>query len=73
MTGTVRSADAHRDRHRWLQRALDELLRDYLAHHADAINAIETLTVEQLLTWATLEAARPTEPFGEHYTADDDQ
>lgn len=63
----VRAAEAHRDRHQWLRRALDELLQDYLAHHAGTINTIETLTVEHLLAWATLEAASPTEPVGEHH------
>jgi hypothetical protein len=67
MTLTVSAAEAHRDRHQWLRRALDELLQDYATHHAPTIEAIEKLTVEQLMAWATLEAADPTEPVGEHH------
>lgn len=62
-----RHPDGHRDRHVFLQRALDELVQDYLQHHPDAIDTIASLTVEQLLVWATQQTAHPTEPVGDHH------
>jgi hypothetical protein len=67
MTLSLYAPDAHRDRHRWLHRALDELVNDYIFHHPKAINVIETLTVEQLLFWAAQQAERPTEPVGDQH------
>lgn len=67
MTVTNRSPDAHRERHVYLHRALDELVQDYVAHHPDAID-IDTLTVKELLRWAAEEAVHPTEPYGEQHS-----
>lgn len=55
--------DAHRDRHRWLQHALDELVEDYVRHHLGQADSVVDLSVRRLLTWAHAQAQQPTEPY----------
>ena len=52
--------DEHRDRHKVLHAMLDELLADYMRHHAEQIQFLN-MPLSQLMEWSFEQTQQPTE------------